>query len=140
MSARGFEHIPHTADVKIRAWGPDLSIALAEAVRGFTGLVTDVMLLEPDTSRSITITAPTKDALLFDLIADLVYRKDVESFLASDVHFRVWHEKQAWHLTGTLKGLCLIGRELSDVKAMTYHDMRIDEEPHKTTITYVLDL
>jgi len=37
----GWEHYDHPADVGLRAWGPDLASALAEAGRALTAVITD---------------------------------------------------------------------------------------------------
>jgi SHS2 domain-containing protein len=137
---RGFREVSHTADVKIEAYGTDFTEALIECVRGFTSMVTELATLDEAEERALALTASSKDALLYDLITELIYRKDVEAFLASSARIKVWHEKSTWHLTGVLLGRTLYGHQLADVKAMTYHDLTIDEQPHKTTITYVLDL
>lgn len=136
---RGFRQLSHTADVKIEAWGPDFSSALVECVRGFTSLVTDVNAVATIEKRAVSLTAKSREALLYDLIDQLVYLKDTETFLASSAEFSVAH-KETWTLTGTLIGACLVGETLSDVKAMTYHDMKIDEKDGKVMVTYVVDL
>ena len=137
---RGFRQLSHTADVKIEAWGPNFSVALVECVRGFTSLVTDVGAVEKSEERILVLTASTRERLLYDLIDQLVYLKDTETFLTSDATFVVSNDGGAWQLTGTLRGTCLVGHQLDDVKAMTYHDMKIDEKDDAVIITYVVDL
>jgi SHS2 domain-containing protein len=66
--------------------------------------------------------------------------KDTAAFLASGAAFVVSNDSGSWQLTGTLSGRCLHGHQLDDVKAMTYHDMKIEEHAGKVTVTYVLDL
>lgn len=137
---RGFKQVGHTADVKIEAWGLDFSVALSESVRGFTSLVTDVAEVETTEERVVALTASTREKLLYDVIDQLVYLKDTETFLASDADFVVSNDNDEWQLTGTLRGSCLTGQHLDDVKAMTYHDMKIDDNDGSVMITYVVDL
>lgn len=137
---RGFRQLSHTADVKIEAWGADISIALVECVRGFTSVVTEVATIDANEEHAVAMSADTREKLLYDLIDQLVYLKDTAAFLASDATFVVSNDGGTWQLTGTLRGRSLHGHQLDDVKAMTYHDMKIEETIGKVTIVYVVDL
>ena len=101
--------------------------------------MTEVVTVEPVEERPVALAASSREKLLYDLITELIYHKDIDAFLASDASFIVSHDGE-WKLTGMLRGCSLHGQQLADVKAMTYHDLKIDEQRGKTMITFTVDL
>ena len=101
---RGYEHVPHTADVKIRAWGQTLEDAFVEACRGYTAVLIDPQSLDSSVEKAISLRARSKDALLYDLIAEIVYFADVEGFLPSSGKLHIEKDQKNWILRGVLHG------------------------------------
>jgi SHS2 domain-containing protein len=134
-----YEYLPHTADVKVRAVGKDFSEACIHAARSITGLLTQEIILSHQ-QYAFRLHAKTKEALLYDFLNEVIYLKDVHEFVPVDANIHI-HEENGWLLDGIL-----IGDELShyehsgDVKAATFHDLKITEGPAETVLEFVLDI
>ena len=136
----GYEHVSHTADVKIRAWAPTLAVAFIEACRGYTAVIIDPRALAGSVEKIVALRARSKEALLYDLIAEIVYYADVEGFLPSGGSLKIERDQKHWMLRGTLVGERRTTEMHGAVKAMTYHELKIDERPKAASVEFVLDL
>ncbi len=136
----GYEHVSHTADVKVRAYAPTLAGAFVEACRGYTAVLVDPRIVGNTEEKTVALRARTKEALLYDLIAELVYFADVDKFLPSGGTLKIERDQKVWTLRGTLIGERRMEEMHGAIKAMTYHELTIDERPSKSTVEFVLDL
>lgn len=130
---KDFELIPHTADIKIRVYGKDLQELFTHALQGmFTimhpkadqctyknnRLVCDALPIH----RVVSVSSPDIEALLVDFLSYALY--------LSDVHNEAYLNMQVSNITNTninatLTGIMVNGFEQSEVKAVTYHDLKI---------------
>jgi len=141
---RGFRYHEHTADITIECWAPTLEEAFAEAALATFEVILDTSTVTPKDEVEVNVSGPDLQALLVDWIGELIAlvdinaqffcRFEVDSIVESEDGFslsaRVWgedidHEK---HDTRT------------EVKAMTYADIRIDRGEHRTVLWFTLDL
>ena len=77
MAERGHRGVPHTADVRIEAWGPDRDGCLAEAVLGLADSVVDRSAAGPDRERVAVPLAVESDVdLLVAALDEVIYRLD----------------------------------------------------------------
>ena len=133
----GHEHLSHTADVKIRAWGETLSQVFNESARAFTNCITDVNAIQPHQQRSIHLRAPTIERLFHDFLSELVYLKDTSHFIPCGATLDVGELA----LSGTLFGDTISLYEThGDIKAPTLHDLHIEKTPGRVTVEFVLDI
>lgn len=130
---KDFELIPHTADIKIRVYGKDLQQLFTHALTAmFTimrpntrqctyksdRLVCDALPIH----RTATISSPDTESLLVDFLSYALY--------LSDVHNEAYLNMQVSNMNNTsinavLMGIAVDGFEQSEVKAVTYHDLKI---------------
>ncbi|NLX98998.1 MAG: archease [Rhodopirellula sp.] len=123
-----YEVFEHTADVGLRARATDLNELFAEAARALFSLI----LANPDSVRpvqeaSIRIEGDQVEDLLFDWLAELLYRFDTNHLLFRDFHVAV----DAAGLEATARGEPVdLGRhELEmELKAITYHGLTVRRE------------
>ncbi|HET9722886.1 MAG TPA: archease [Actinomycetota bacterium] len=82
----GFELLEHTADIGIRAWGPDTSGALTQATLALAELM-GIRVSGPGTRRRIRVTARDLPGLLVALLDELLWIHESEGagFVALDV-------------------------------------------------------
>jgi SHS2 domain-containing protein len=75
-SARGHRTVPHTADLRIEAWGPTREDCLAEAVRGLVGAFAAVRGVRARDSLTLHLTAGSDEDLLVAALDEVIYRLD----------------------------------------------------------------
>ncbi len=121
-----YRYLPHTAEVKFEATGETLAEAFSEAAKALTHVMTDEDV-RAERSVPILIRAESKEALFFDYLSELIVLLDTEGLFVSSADLRITHNKD-WNLSGKLSGddAARYARH-GDVKAPTYHDMRVEE-------------
>ncbi|MGY5864697.1 MAG: archease [Candidatus Thorarchaeota archaeon] len=141
---RGFNFHDHTADITIECWAPDLIDAFEQAALATFEVILDISTVEPQDTVEISVTATDLEELLVEWIGELIALIDIKGQFYSKFHVD--------HLEATLEGYILEARALgenidhekhdtrTEVKAMTYADMRILQEPNQTILWFTLDL
>ena len=141
---RGFKFHDHTADITIECWAPDLIEAFEQAALATFEVILDTSTVKPLDTVEIKVTGTDLEELLVEWIGELIALVDINGQFYSKFH--------ADHLEATLDGYVLEGRALgekidhekhdtkTEVKAMTYADMKILHEPNSTRIWFTLDL
>ncbi|MFI6106455.1 archease [Streptomyces sp. NPDC093595] len=81
----GHRTVPHTADVRIEAWGPSRELCLAEAVLGMVECFADVSGVRPVAVRQVRVDETDDDDLLAALLDEIIFRLDVHGEVPLDV-------------------------------------------------------
>ncbi len=76
--ARGHRSVPHTAGLRIEAWGPTREECLAEAVRGLVDSFTAVAGRMPRRRVRCHLTAESDEDLLVAVLDEVIYRLDAD--------------------------------------------------------------
>lgn len=133
-----FELIPHTADIKIRAYGTTLKELFSNALRGmFSSVRPRIIESAPLKDRSITLQAPARDILLIDFLSECLYLSDFHNEAYLDVTI---HAISDTKIHATLHGIPIDGFEVVEIKAVTYHDFSIKEKNGQLEATIVFDI
>ena len=144
MNNHGFKFHEHTADITVECWAPTLELAFAEAALAAFEVIMDTSTVEPSDGTKISVSGHDLSELLVEWIGQVIalidleykfYSKfDVESLSkASDVYYlegTVWGEDIDFEKHNSR----------TEVKAMTYADLRIETEQDITRIWFTLDL
>lgn len=127
-----FETFEHTADVGIRVrasrW-PDLLLTAAEA---FYRIQIEPRDFGRSQIRCIELEAESPEQLLLDWLRELLYLFDAERFVMGECQFEECSENR---LEAGLKGEIFspaVDGGGSEIKAVTYHDLKVE----KTTSGY----
>lgn len=83
MKHPGYEYLEHTADVKIRSYGLNLSQAFENMAKATTGVMTDVEKLKTHVTKRININSKNVERLLYDFLDEIIYIMDTEEFLTA---------------------------------------------------------
>ena len=141
---RGFNFHDHTADITIECWAPNLTEAFEQAALATFEVILDTSTVEPQTTTDVVVTGTDLEELLVQWIGQLIALIDINEQFFSRFHVN--------RLEATQDGYVLeaqaLGEEIdhekhdtrTEVKAMTYADMKILQEPHRTTLWFTLDL
>ncbi len=129
----GFEEISHTADWSVRVWARDLPSLFAEAARAMNALAGIVSGKEPRLKRTFESEAPDTESLLVAFLSELVYYQEQEN-LAFDA-FDIKAERK--RLKVEMEGAQITSIDKA-IKAVTYHNLKIDKtnEGFETTIVF----
>lgn len=136
---RGFAPLPHTADLALRLWAPDLAGLLVSGIEGLTSLVTPPEGVEPREARAVRVQADDEEDLLIGLLNESLYLFERERFLACRLEISALQENC---LEGTFRGEILDPTRhevLSLPKAATRHRLAILREGESLVTTVVID-
>jgi SHS2 domain-containing protein len=135
-----YETFEHTADLGLRARAADLNTLFAEAARAlFSAIVENLDAVEPRRQVELRIEGTDRELLLFDWLKELLYRFDTEHLLFSRFEVHVRNDG----LTGSAWGEHLdpARHALShEVKAITYHGLRLEKQPDDWLAEVIVDI
>ncbi len=146
-----FEFLDHTADTAVRLTAADPSGLVQSAVDALRciylgeeegALLADRVDSGPTTRFPIVLEAEDGEALLIDLLGELIFLFDTRRFLCGRVEIENVCLECPSSLKGTLVGTTPTG-ELqikTEVKAATYHAVQIRRDGRGLTVDVVFDL
>jgi SHS2 domain-containing protein len=137
---RGFDYIDHTADVGIRAWGPTLEEAFAQAALGLVANMVELGEARAVGEARLVVEGESRERLLFrflDEVLDLLQtrlcvitratvRFEGEGRLVADVGGEAYDAARHGHI--------------HEVKAITFHDMEINIAPGRAEVRVIVDI
>jgi protein archease len=134
------ETFEHTADIGLRARAPDLNSLFAEAAKAFFSVIVEngeeVRAVD---EFSITVEADARDDLLYDWLAELLYLFDTEHVLLCEFDVTV----RDGGLNATVRGEPIDStrhRLDMEVKAITYHELKVEQNGDEWLAEVIIDL
>ena len=82
---RGYELLPHTADVIVSAWAPTAEQCIAEATHGLVASFVDTVGARPQRATTIQYPPAAEAELVVRVLEDVVYLLDVEQVVPTRV-------------------------------------------------------
>jgi SHS2 domain-containing protein len=122
--------LPHTADGKFQAFGRTLDEAFGNAALALASLMWDWTAIAPKVRHPVRVTGVDKEQLLVKFLGEVVYLFETRQFLLGAVaELRILPRSDGLGLEAVLVGETLSpGHELfGGVKAVTYHELKIEE-------------
>jgi SHS2 domain-containing protein len=133
----GYEIVDHTADWALRVQGSDLADLLRNAAIGMSSLlVAELASIPLEVSRELTLEAFDAETLLVDWLSELAYFAEEEQLVFRE--FRLW-DVTSKRMTAWIRG----GRPpqlQKHIKAVTYHNLSIEQTNIGLTATIVFDV
>ena len=128
--AGGFELLEHTADVGVRATGPSVRAVFEQATLGLAEVLGVWRPGRPGAATPVGVEAGDLGGLLVDWLNEVLWLHEVHGGAAiGDVRVeRVTGDRASGWVT-----LVPAGGQPADgtpVKAVTYHRLRVEQEPH----------
>jgi SHS2 domain-containing protein len=135
-----FEVIDHTADIGIVAYGADIKQVFANAALGLFSLMADLDDLKEDVERKLELASEDAEILLVEWLNELIYIFDVEHI--------IFKRFEIIELTGNrITARCFGGKikpgqhQLKrEIKAATYHMLRISKEDGGYRVQIIFDI
>lgn len=131
----GFTEIEHTADWALKVWAPDLSGLFAQAARGMYWLMETTLQPEPRHERAIDLNGGDAESLLVGFLSELLYLGESHGLAFDAFDITVEHSR----LTARIRG-APIAEQKKEIKAVTYHNLAIEQSPRGVRTTIVFDV
>lgn len=131
----GFREHAHTADWELEVWAPDLPSLLEQSARGMYAL--SGMRLHPGLHQTHSISMQGQDAesLLVRFLSELLWLE--QQGLGFD-EFSLLVDEQ-YHLRAELHGAAIANLD-KEIKAVTYHNLAVQNTPQGLQVTIVFDV
>ncbi len=134
------ETFDHTADLGLRVRAGDLNTLFAEAGVGlFSMMIENPDAVRPVETQTVELTGTDREFLLFDWLRELLYRFDAEHWVFARFDVTVRDDG----LTATVHGekLDRTRHHLShEVKAITYHDLKVEPDGDRWLAEVIVDI
>ena len=150
LMARHCETFDHTADVGLTAWADSLGELLAALAEGLTDVICSRSEIRPAAVRKLDVDAQDPEALAVDFLSRVLYIFAVDRFLLAEASVKVLSGGPGAPGGG---GRTAISAELAgetydparheirtEVKAVTYHQLKIAPEAGRWVGRVILDL
>ncbi|MCF2137194.1 MAG: archease [Candidatus Thorarchaeota archaeon] len=140
---RGFRFHEHTADITIECWAPTLAEAFEEAAFASFNVIVDTSTVDAKDKIDIHVEGIDLQELLVEWVGQLIALIDIHGQFYSKFQVRSIRSGDPWTLDATIWGEAIDFDKHdvhTEVKAMTYADMKIEESSDKVTLWFTLDL
>ena len=137
---KNYTTFDHTADLGIEVYGKDQRELFENAGRALFDLITDLDKIEVKTSLSLTIEAVDREDLLVSWLRELLYFHQSEGYLLSDFAL---HDLEEQSLRATVKGELYEAHRhelMREIKAVTYHQLKVTQENERWVARIVFDI
>jgi SHS2 domain-containing protein len=124
-----YELIDHTADVGVKAYGKNLSIAFENAAKGMFDIITDSSEIENVGQYNIELEAPDLEQLLVDWLSDLLFLNSAKNLVFG--FFKVELDEKKNKLSAKVFGekFNLSKHKIgAEIKAVTYHMLEVKKK------------
>lgn len=146
MNSNYFEFIDHPADIQVHAVGDTLERAIEQCVLAMTETMTDLASVKAEVCKEISIRAPNKEMLLINYLTEYLAIFDIEMLLFSKIKVEKIGfnpELNEYIIRSKSWGQPFnpeVHEMRTEIKAITYSYLRIEEKPEKTEIWIIYDI
>ena len=136
MTEAGFQQVDHTADLALRVQGKDLGELLVNAARGTMQLSGAVPGLGRGVPCRIRLEAADREALLVSWLEELLFAMETRATVWTEMQIQIAQD-------GSLEATVLESPMASiarNIKAVTYHNLSLQETPEGLEATVVFDV
>ncbi|MGQ9479578.1 MAG: archease [Thermoproteota archaeon] len=138
-----YDYLEHTSDIYVQAYGKDLEEAFENAALGLTGIITDISRISPETSVEETVEATDVQMLLYKWLEAILVRLDADQMVFSEFDVKIEKRDEMYVLKAVMRGERFKPGVHSSgmyVKAVTLHDMEIEESRRRASVKVLLDI
>jgi SHS2 domain-containing protein len=143
MSSAEFRYIEHVSDAMVEAYGRTLGEAFAHSARALVNLVCNVSKVDPDKIVSIETTGFDRKSLLYNWLEKVLLVLLIDNIILVKFEVKIKRHKDKYHLFSTCKGDNFLRQKHEykvEVKAITYHGMKISDKKGKVIVRFLVDL
>jgi len=135
MTGPSFEILEHTADVGIRARGATSAEVFEQAALGLAEII-GIRASGPGESVAIELEGADRAGLLVDFLSEILWLHDSRSAAVASVAV---DEASETRVRGSVEVVPLSEATGTQVKAITYHQLRVEEDAEGWVATVFVD-
>jgi SHS2 domain-containing protein len=132
----GYREIEHTADWELEVWAPNLSTLLEQAARGMYTLAGTHLQPGPRKIKQLSLNSLDAESLLVDFLDELLWLGEDEGLAFEQFKISIQNNSS---LDAVLVG-ALIAQQTKEIKAVTYHNLRIIKSLRGLEVRIVFDV
>ena len=140
---KNYEYLPHTADVKFRAYGKTLEEAFTNAATAMYGVMVDTTKVKAKITKNISASGSDLPSLLQQFLEQFIILLDTDNFFLSTIKtIKISSSGGNYFLTAVAAGDEAKNYETigPQVKACTYNSMLVKQEGKKWVVQVVVDI
>lgn len=140
---RGYNFIEHTADIAADVWGDSYNELFIAAAEAFVECVANPLTPFQPSTQILSINSETAEELLVEFLSELNYLVDVKKLIFHEMErIDISEKDNIFELSATAKLSKLDpDKDLKyEIKAITYHQMKIEFEDNKYSTRIVFDI
>lgn len=134
----GHRAVPHTADVRIEAWGAGREQCLVEAVLGMVECFADLSGVRPTAVRQVRVAEASDDDLLAALLDEVIFRLEVHGEVPVDVEAEMVEDGLDVRLAVADVGSVPITGAAP--KAVSWNELHVAPDPYGWSCAVTLDV
>ena len=135
MIAYGYREIEHTADWELEVWAPDFAKLLEQAALGMTSLARIQLKEAPRQQHTLSVLGADREAQMVNFLSELLFLSETER-IAFDV-FEINIKPNSVDVVAL--GAPIASQE-KEIKAVTYHNLKIQETEDGLRVNLVFDV
>jgi SHS2 domain-containing protein len=139
-----YKLLNYMSDALLESYGRDLGEAFANAAMATTSVMLDLRTISSHrVVEEVEVRGFDKANLLYNWIEAVLLKKEIERKVFRSFEVRVYETSAGYLLKATLTGEHidpLRHRFKRDVKAVTYHEMKIEDSASRCVVRFLLDL
>ncbi len=130
MSSKPYEYLEHTADLFFRSYGKSPGECFGNAARAMFSAMIDLDSVKPLLKKTIRLESGDLPALLHDFLSEALFFFGTEGLVFRIFDVRIEEKDGRYRLFASLAGEKFDRKKhvmLTDVKAVTYHGLKVEE-------------
>jgi SHS2 domain-containing protein len=138
-SSKDYEIIEHTADVGIKVKGNSVTEIFWKAMHATVDILSGGIEIQPVIERGFSTKEENIETALVSILEEIIYFFEKESFLPSMCSVRI--KEDAYEIK--LKGDIVSAEDIkngTEIKAVTYHQLKIKEVRGGYQVTVIFDV
>jgi len=121
-----FKFLEHTADVKFQAFGKNLEEVFENSALALKEIIVGKLKIKKEIKKKLEVTGKDNGSLLYNFLEEFLFLLDSEDFILSSIkNIKIKDDK----LTAVIVGDKASNYKFTnDVKAITYHQMKVEKK------------
>jgi len=136
---RGYRVVPHTADVILEAWGPDLAACCEEAVAALASTYVDGTGAAEVERRSVHVDGESDEQLLLELLEEVIFALDTAEGVPVAATARAAVDG-GLDVTLVLADPDTVEPTGSAPKAVSHSELVVERQPGRVTCRFLIDV